>query len=47
MIGVEAETADKRASHENFLQLRELFYDQHGDYQVRDLYESGYEGNQP
>jgi hypothetical protein len=33
---VEAEIVGKRASHENFLQLRELFYDQHGDYQVRD-----------
>jgi hypothetical protein len=26
VIGVEAEIAGKRASHENFLQLRELFY---------------------
>jgi hypothetical protein len=34
VIGVEAEIAGKRASHENFRQLRELFYDQHGDYQV-------------
>jgi hypothetical protein len=25
----------KRASHENFLQLRELFYDHHGDYQPK------------
>jgi hypothetical protein len=40
---VEVEIVGKRASHENFLQLREPFYDQHGDYQVRDLYESGYE----
>jgi hypothetical protein len=47
VIGVEAEIAGKRASHENFLQLTELFYDHHGDYQARDLYESGYEGNQP
>jgi hypothetical protein len=47
VTGVETEIAGERASHENFLQLRELFYDQHGDYQVRDLYESGCEGNQP
>jgi hypothetical protein len=47
VIGVEAEVADKRASHESFLQLEELFYDQHGDYQAKDLYKSGYEGNQP
>jgi hypothetical protein len=33
---VEAEIVGKRASHENFLQLKELFYDQHGDYQARD-----------
>jgi hypothetical protein len=33
----------KRASHENFLRLHALFHDHHRDYQVRDLYESGYE----
>jgi hypothetical protein len=33
----------KRASHENFLQLRELFLDHHGDYQARDLYDMGYD----
>jgi hypothetical protein len=44
---VETEIIGKRTSHENFLQLRELLYDEHGDYQVRDLYESRYEGNQP
>jgi hypothetical protein len=27
VIRVEAEIAGKRASHKNFLQLRELFYD--------------------
>jgi hypothetical protein len=27
VIGVEAEIVGKRASYENFLQLRELFYD--------------------
>ena len=32
MTRVEAKIVGKRASHENFLQLRELFYDQHGDY---------------
>ena len=35
VIGVEAEIAGKRASHENFLELRELFYDQHVDYQPK------------
>jgi hypothetical protein len=43
VIGVEAEIAGKRASYENFLQLRELFYDHHGNYQARDLYEMGYD----
>jgi hypothetical protein len=46
VTGVEVDIVGKRASHDIFLQLRELFFDQHGDYQVRDLYESGYEGNQ-
>jgi hypothetical protein len=32
---VEAKIIGKRASHENFLQLRELFYDHHGDYQPK------------
>jgi hypothetical protein len=32
---VEAKIVGKRASHENFLQLRELFYDHHGDYQPK------------
>ena len=35
VTGVEAKIADKRASHENFLQLRELFSDHHGDYQSK------------
>jgi hypothetical protein len=35
VTGVEEEAADKRASHENFLQLRELFYDHHEDYQPK------------
>jgi hypothetical protein len=39
VTGAEAEIVGKRASHEDFLQLRELFYDQHGDYQIRDLHE--------
>jgi hypothetical protein len=39
VTGVEAKIVGKRASHENFLQLRKLFYDQHGDYQIRDLHE--------
>jgi hypothetical protein len=29
---VEAKIVGKRAPHENFLQLREPFYDQHRDY---------------
>jgi hypothetical protein len=33
----------ERASHENFLQLRELFLDHHEYYQARDLYEMGYD----
>jgi hypothetical protein len=33
----------KRASHENFLRLHVLFHGHHRDYQVRDLYEIGYE----
>jgi hypothetical protein len=32
---VEAEIVGKRASHENFPQLRELFFDHHGDYQPK------------
>jgi hypothetical protein len=32
---VEAKIVGKRASHENFLQFRELFYDHHGDYQPK------------
>jgi hypothetical protein len=36
MTGVETEIVVKRASHENFLQLKELFYDQYRDYQARD-----------
>jgi hypothetical protein len=44
VIGVEAEAVDKRASHENFLQLIELFLDHHRDYQARDLYDMGYDG---
>jgi hypothetical protein len=36
MTRVEADIVGKRASHEDFLQLRKLFYDQHGDYQARD-----------
>jgi hypothetical protein len=43
VTGVEAKIVGKRASHENFLQLRELFLDHHGDYQARDLYEMGYD----
>jgi hypothetical protein len=43
VTGVEAKIVDKRASHENFLQLRELFLDHHGDYQARDMYEMGYD----
>jgi hypothetical protein len=35
VTGVEAKIVGKRASHENVLQLRELFYDHHGDYQPR------------
>jgi hypothetical protein len=35
VIGVEAEIVGKRASHENFLQLGELFYDHHRDYQPK------------
>jgi hypothetical protein len=35
VIGVEAEIAGKRASYENFLQLRELFYDHHENYQPK------------
>jgi hypothetical protein len=35
VTGVEAKIVGKRASHENFLQLRELFYDHHGDYQPK------------
>jgi hypothetical protein len=35
MTRVEAKIVGKRASHENFLQLRELFYDHHGDYQPK------------
>jgi hypothetical protein len=32
VIRVEVEIVGKRASHENFLQLKELFLDHHGDY---------------
>jgi hypothetical protein len=32
---VEAKIVGKRASHENFLQVRELFYDHHEDYQPK------------
>jgi hypothetical protein len=39
VIGIEAEIIGKRASHVYFLQLRELFYDQHGDYHDGDSYE--------
>jgi hypothetical protein len=35
VAGVEIEIVGKRASHENFLQLGELFYDHHGDYQPK------------
>jgi hypothetical protein len=35
VIEVEAEIIGKRTSHGNFLQLRELFYDHHGDYQPK------------
>jgi hypothetical protein len=35
VIGVEAEIIGKRTLHENFLQLRESFYDHHGDYQPK------------
>jgi hypothetical protein len=35
VTGFEAEIVGKRASHENFLQLRELFYDHHGDCQPK------------
>jgi hypothetical protein len=35
VTGVEAKIVGKRASHENFLQLRGLFYDHHGDYQPK------------
>jgi hypothetical protein len=34
----------KSASHENFLQLIELFLDHHRDYQARDLFDMGYDG---
>jgi hypothetical protein len=35
VTGVEAKIVGKRASHDNFLQLRELFLDHHGDYQPK------------
>jgi hypothetical protein len=35
VTGVEARIVGKRASHENFLQLRELFDDHHRDYQPK------------
>ena len=35
MTKVEAKIVGKRASHENFLQVRELFYNHHGNYQPK------------
>jgi hypothetical protein len=35
VIEVETKIAGKKASHENFLPLRALFYDHHGYYQPK------------
>jgi hypothetical protein len=40
---IEAEIAGKKSIAWEFSSPWELFYDQHGDYRSRDLYEMGYD----